>query len=432
MATQMEAARQGRITPAMQVVAASEGVDPEGLREMVAAGVVAIPANPAHTCLVPCGVGQGLRVKVNANLGSSPDRCDPAEELAKLQAALEAGADAVMDLSTGGDLTAMRRQVLEHSPVCVGTVPIYQAAVKITGEDKGIIDLTPDELFGVIEEQAAEGVDFMTVHCGVTRHALERLKAEGRVTDIVSRGGAFLACWMIANNKENPFYEQYDRLLEIARAHDVTLSLGDGLRPGCLADATDRAQITELVTLGELTQRAWAAGVQVMIEGPGHVPLDQVQANIQIQKRLCHNAPFYVLGPLVTDVAAGRDHVACAIGGALAGWAGADFLCYVTPSEHLALPGPEQVYEGVAVTRIAAHAADLARGRQLSWDRDLAMAEARRRMDWETMLGLCLDPKTARAIRESSPPAEEEVCTMCGRFCAVRLIRDYFYPEGRD
>ncbi|MFZ5585781.1 MAG: phosphomethylpyrimidine synthase ThiC [Thermodesulfobacteriota bacterium] len=432
MATQMEAARQGRITPAMRVVAESEGVDPEGLREMVAAGVVAIPANPAHECLTPCGVGQGLRVKVNANIGSSPDRCDPTEEIAKLRAALEAGADAVMDLSTGGDLKAMRRQVLANSPVCVGTVPIYQAAVKATSEERGIIDLTPDELFGVIEEQAAEGVDFMTVHCGVTRHALERLKAEGRVTDIVSRGGAFLACWMIANGKENPFYEQYDRLLEIARAHDVTLSLGDGLRPGCLADATDRAQITELVTLGELTQRAWAAGVQVMIEGPGHVPLDQVQANIQIQKRLCHNAPFYVLGPLVTDVAAGHDHVACAIGGALAGWAGADFLCYVTPSEHLALPGPEQVYEGVAVTRIAAHAADLARGRRQSWERDLAMAEARRRMDWETMLNLCLDPKTARAIRAQSPPAEEEVCTMCGRFCAVRLIRDYFYPEGRD
>ncbi len=432
MATQLEAARQGKITEAMRIVAEAEDLHPQELRALVASGAVAIPANPAHECLVPRGVGQGLTVKVNANIGSSPDRCDPAEELAKLQAALDAGADAVMDLSTGGDLRAMRAQVLANSPVPVGTVPIYQAAVDITGQDKGIVDLTADDLFKVIEDQAREGVDFMTVHCGVNRHALERLRLEGRVTDIVSRGGAFLACWIIANQQENPFYEQYDRLLEIARAHDVTLSLGDGLRPGCLADATDRAQLTELITLGELTQRAWDAGVQVMIEGPGHVPLDQVQANIQIQKRLCHNAPFYVLGPLVTDVAAGHDHVACAIGGALAGWAGADFLCYVTPSEHLALPGPEQVYEGVVTTRIAAHAADLARGRQSAWDRDLAMAEARRRMDWDSMLSLCLDPRTARAIRESSPPAEDEVCTMCGRYCAVRLIRDYFRPGEKD
>ena len=431
MATQLELARQGRLTEAMQLVAQDEGIEPELLRQRVAAGTVAIPANPAHAGLKPCGVGQGLRIKVNANLGSSPDRCDPAEELAKLQAALEAGADAVMDLSTGGDLKALRRQVLDNSPVAVGTVPIYQAAVNAAAQDKGVIDLSADDIFKIIEEQAQEGVDFMTVHCGVTRHALERLKTEGRVTDIVSRGGAFLACWIIANQAENPLYEQYDRLLEIARAHDITLSLGDGLRPGCLADATDRAQISELITLGELTQRAWDAGVQVMIEGPGHVPLDQVQANILLQKRLCHNAPFYVLGPLVTDVAAGHDHVACAIGGALAGWAGADFLCYVTPSEHLALPGPDEVYRGVVVTRIAAHAADIARGRPASIARDRAMADARRRMDWEAMFSLCLDPKTARAIRLKTPPAEEEVCTMCGKFCAMRLIRDYFHPGGR-
>ncbi len=428
--TQLEAARAGKITEAMQAVAQAEGVPAEELRQRVAAGTVAIPANPAHACLIPCGVGQGLKVKVNANIGSSPDRSDPAEEMAKLKAALEAGADAVMDLSTGGDLTVMRRQVLENSPVAVGTVPIYQAAVEVTARDKGIVDLTADDMFGVIEAQAAQGVDFMTVHCGVTRQALERLRAEGRVTDIVSRGGAFLACWILANQAENPFYEQYDRLLEIARAHDVTLSLGDGLRPGCLADATDRAQLTELITLGELTQRAWDAGVQVMIEGPGHVPLDQVQANIVLQKRLCHNAPFYVLGPLVTDIAAGHDHVACAIGGALAAWAGADFLCYVTPSEHLALPGPEQVYEGVITTRIAAHAGDIARGRAASIARDRAMAQARAAMDWEGMMNLCLDPKTARAIRAGSQPEESEVCTMCGRYCAVRLIRDYFRPQG--
>ncbi len=429
--TQLEAARAGRVTEAMAFVARKEGLQPEQIRECLARGAVAIPANPAHVCLKPCGVGEGLTVKVNANIGSSPDRCDPAEEMAKLEAALEAGADAVMDLSTGGDLKAMRRQVLDNCPAAVGTVPIYQSAVEVTSAGRGILDLTVEDLFRVIEEQAREGVDFMTVHCGVTRTALERLKTEGRVTDIVSRGGAFLACWIIAHQQENPLYEQYDRLLEIARAHDVTLSLGDALRPGCLADASDRAQLSELITLGELTERAWKAGVQVMIEGPGHVPLDQVQANVVMQKRLCHNAPFYVLGPLVTDIAAGHDHVACAIGGALAGWAGADFLCYVTPSEHLALPGPEQVYEGVVTTRIAAHAADIARGRAASIARDRAMAEARRKMDWDAMLSLCLDPKTARAIREGSPPAESEVCTMCGRFCAVRLVRDYFYPDGR-
>ncbi len=427
--TQLEAARAGKITEAMAAVAAEEGLEPERLRELVAAGRVAIPANPAHANLKPKGVGEGLTVKVNANLGTSPDRADPEEEKAKLAAALEAGADAVMDLSTGGDLKALRAQVLAGSPVPVGTVPIYQAAVKVTGQDRGIVDMTPDEMFAVIEEQAAEGVDFMTVHCGVTLGALERLRSEGRVTDIVSRGGSFLACWMVANHKENPFYEQYDRLLEILRAHDVTISLGDGLRPGCLADATDRAQVSELITLGELTQRAWDAGVQVMIEGPGHVPLDQVEANIKLQKRLCHNAPFYVLGPLVTDIAAGHDHVACAIGGALAAWAGADFLCYVTPSEHLALPGPEEVYEGVVTTRIAAHAADIARGRKASIQRDRQMAKARRRMDWDQMMALCLDPKTARAIRSGSRPTEDEVCTMCGKYCAVRLMRDYFRPR---
>lgn len=429
--TQLEAARAGVLTEAMASVAGKEGVDPEELRELVAAGKVAIPCNPGHANLEPRGIGQGLKVKVNANIGSSPDRADPAEEKAKLKAALKAGTDAVMDLSTGGDLKALRRQVLENSPVPVGTVPIYQAAVEVTAQDRGVVDMTPEEIFAVIEAQAQEGVDFMTVHCGVTRKALEHLRSEGRVTDIVSRGGSFLACWMVANQAENPLYEQYDRLLEILRAHDVTISLGDGLRPGCLADASDRAQVSELVTLGELTQRAWKAGVQVMIEGPGHVPLDQVQANVQMQKRICQGAPFYVLGPLVTDVAAGHDHVACAIGGALAGWAGADFLCYVTPTEHLALPGPDDVYEGVMVTRIAGHAADIARGNPQAISRDRAMAEARARMDWPRMMDLCLDPKTARAMRESSLPSEEEVCTMCGKYCAVRLMRDFFHPERK-
>ena len=428
--TQLQAARAGKITPAMEKVAAKEGQDAGQIRELVAQGKIAIPANPGHTRLDPYGVGQGLSVKVNANLGSSPDRCDPAEEAEKLSAALEAGADAVMDLSTGGDLTAMRRQVLDLSPVPVGTVPIYQAAVEVTAEGRGIIDITAEDLFRVIEQQAAEGVDFMTVHCGVTRAAVDHLRSEGRITDVVSRGGSFLACWMIANEKENPLYEQYDRLLDICVKHDVTLSLGDGLRPGCLADATDRAQVSELITLGALTQRAWDAGVQVMIEGPGHVPLDQVQANVVLQKRLCHGAPFYVLGPLVTDIAAGHDHVACAIGGALAAWAGADFLCYVTPSEHLALPGPNDVYEGVITTRIAAHAADIARGNQAAIARDRAMAQARKDMDWDAMFNLCLDPKTAKAMRASSPPGEEEVCTMCGKYCAMKLVNEHLH--GKD
>jgi phosphomethylpyrimidine synthase len=425
-ATILEQARAGRVPEAVAAAAEAEGLEPARLAETVAAGRAAVPANPAHAGLKPAGVGEGLAVKVNANLGTSSDRSDPAEERAKLEAALAAGADAVMDLSTGGDLVDLRRQVLELSPAMVGTVPMYQAAVEITAAGRGIVDLTADDLFRVVEAQAAEGVDFMTLHCGVTLSALERLRAEGRVTDVVSRGGSMLACWMVANRAENPLYESYDRLLEILRAHEVTISLGDGLRPGCLADATDRAQVAELITLGELTQRAWEAGVQVMIEGPGHVPLDQVEANVKLQKRLCHHAPFYVLGPLVTDIAAGHDHVACAIGGALAAWAGADFLCYVTPTEHLALPGPDDVYQGVVTTKIAAHAADLARGREASWRRDREMAEARRGMDWQRMMELCLDPATARRIREGSRPADEEVCTMCGEFCAVRLMRDYF------
>ncbi|MCB2189398.1 MAG: phosphomethylpyrimidine synthase ThiC [Deltaproteobacteria bacterium] len=430
MPTQMEAARNGRLTPELEAVARQEGQDPASLRDRVAAGRVAIPANPAHQGLQPCGVGEGLRVKINANLGTSPDLADPAREKEKLQAALAAGADAVMDLSTGGDLMALRQQMLDHCPVPVGTVPIYQAAVDKTASGAGIVDLTAEDLFAAVEAQAVQGVDFMTIHAGLTRAALELVRSEGRVTGIVSRGGSFLACWMVANQAENPFFTQYDRLLEICRAHDVTLSLGDGLRPGCLADATDAPQVHELVTLGQLTRRAWAAGVQVMVEGPGHVPLHQVRANIELQKALCHGAPFYVLGPLVTDVAAGWDHLASAIGGALAAWAGADFLCYVTPSEHLALPGPKEVYEGVMASKIAAHAADLARGNPAAIARDRAMAEARAKMDWETMLTLCLDPQTARAIREASPPGEAEVCTMCGHFCAVRLMKEYLNPGG--
>jgi len=430
MTTQLEAARAGQLTSELLRAAAREGLDPERLREAVAQGKAAIPANPHHANLDPLAIGAGTRIKVNANLGTSADRADPAEELAKLRAAISAGADAVMDLSTGGDIRAIRRLVLENCPVPVGTVPIYEAATEAVARQGGIVHLSPDDLFATIERQAQEGVDFMTVHCGVTLQALERLRREGRVTDIVSRGGAFLTTWMLYHGRENPLYEHYDRLLDIAHSYEVTLSLGDGLRPGCLADATDRAQVSELLTLGELTERAWAAGVQVMIEGPGHVPLDQVQANVLLQKRLCHGAPFYVLGPLVTDIASGYDHIACAIGGAVAGWAGADFLCYVTPAEHLSLPNAEDVREGVIAARIAAHAADIARGLPGARDVDDEMARARKRLDWKRQIELSINPEGAKRRREASQPADSDVCTMCGQFCAIKVVRDYF--KGKD
>lgn len=427
--TQLAKARMGITTDAMKHVAEAEDVPVERLRELISSGRVVIPANPGHKLLEPRGIGEGLTIKVNANIGTSSDRASFDEERAKLEAALEAGADALMDLSTGGDIDQCRRNVLENCSVPVGTVPLYQAVVEAVNQDGGLVHLTPDRIFEVIERQAADGVDFITVHCGLTLSALEVLRAQGRVTDIVSRGGAFLTTWMLHHGLENPLYEQYDRLLDIAREHDVTLSLGDGLRPGCLADATDRAQIHELMTLGELTDRAWARDVQVMIEGPGHVPLNQIRANIVLQKQLCRHAPFYVLGPLVTDVAAGYDHVACAIGGAVAGEAGADFLCYVTPSEHLCLPGPAEVREGVVVTRIAAHAADIARGHRGAIERDLKMSEARKRLDWEAQMSLAIDPVKARSMREANPPGEDDVCTMCGKYCAIKQVRDYFHKE---
>jgi phosphomethylpyrimidine synthase len=331
-----------------------------------------------------------------------------------------------MDLSTGKKVDETRRAILERSNIPVGTVPIYQAVVESVEERGGLIHLAVDNIFDVIERQAKDGVDFITVHCGLTRSALDMLRDQGRVTDIVSRGGAFLTTWMLYHDKENPLYEHFDRLLDIAKEYDMTLSLGDGLRPGCLADATDRAQIHELMILGQLTKRAWMKDVQVMIEGPGHVPLDQIEANVLLQKKLCHEAPFYVLGPLVTDIAAGYDHVACAIGGALAGAAGADFLCYVTPAEHLSLPGVEDVREGVVVTRIAAHAADIARGNKMALERDRKMAIARKNLDWETQMKLAIDPVRARRYRELNPPKEDDVCTMCGKYCAIKQVQKYF------
>ncbi len=424
--TQLSDARAGNITPEMKIVAEKENIDVLLLRDRIAQGRIVIPANINHKNLSPCGIGEGLSIKVNANIGTSSDHAVIEEELEKMRVAIDAGADAVMDLSTGGDINDCRKKIIDASTVPIGTVPIYQAVVEAINNQGGVIHLTVDKIFEVIESQVAEGVDFITVHCGLTRAALEMLKKQGRITDIVSRGGALLTTWMLHHDRENPLYENYDRLLEIAKKYDVTLSLGDGLRPGCLADATDRAQIHELMTLGQLTDEAWARDIQVMIEGPGHVPLNQIRANILLEKQLCKGAPFYVLGPLVTDIAAGYDHVACAIGGAVAGEAGADFLCYVTPSEHLSLPNINDVREGVIVTKIAAHAADIARGNKLAIERDRKMAVARKELDWETMMQCALDPETARRRRGESPPGESDVCTMCGKFCAIKQVREYF------
>jgi len=424
--TQIAKARAGVTTPEMKTVAEREQVDVLWLRDKIAEGRIVIPANANHKGLVPCGIGEGLLIKVNANIGTSSDRAILEEELAKLKVSIEAGTDTVMDLSTGGDIDQCRKRILEESSIPLGTVPIYQAVVDVINERGGVIHLTVDKIFEVIEAQAADGVDFITVHCGLTRAALEMLKDQGRVTDIVSRGGAFLTTWMLHNDRENPLYEYFDRLLDIAKKYDVTLSLGDGLRPGCLADATDRAQIHELMTLGQLTKWAWEKDVQVMIEGPGHVPLNQIKANVLLQKQLCHHAPFYVLGPLVTDIASGYDHVACAIGGAVAGEAGADFLCYVTPAEHLCLPKVEDVREGVIVTRIAAHAADIARGHKLALERDRKMSEARKNLDWDTQMELTIDPEKAKRIRAENMPDEDDVCTMCGKYCAIKQVKEYF------
>jgi len=427
--TQRTEALEGRQTLEMEAVSREEGVSIEWLRERIGLGRIVIPANRNHQGVRPVGIGEGLRIKVNTNLGTSSDHVDLDEELKKLEVAIEAGTDTVMDLSTGGDIPSIRREIIRHAPIPVGTVPIYEAAVEAVRKRKALIAMRWEDLFEVIERQAEEGVDFMTVHCGVTRVSLERLRKNPRLMGIVSRGGSFLVEWMIANEKENPLFEHYDRLLEIARKHDVTLSLGDGLRPGTIWDATDRPQVEETILLGELTERAWAAGVQVMIEGPGHVPLDQIEANILLEKRLCKGAPFYVLGPLVTDVTPGYDHITCAIGGAIAGKAGADFLCYVTPSEHLKLPSADDVREGVIATRIAGHAADLARGNRKAMEWDHAMSTARRQFDWKRQIELAIDPQKARRYHEEGRSSTEDVCTMCGEFCAMKRVKAFLYPD---
>jgi len=423
--TQMKQARAGHLTPEIEKVAEQERLSPQTIMEGISRGTIVIPHNRTLPKSRICGIGCGLRTKVNANIGTSKDRPDLGQEMEKLHAALEAGADTVMDLSTGGDINLIRREILHHSSVPVGTVPIYQAAIESIEEFGAVVKMPEEKLFRVIEEQAADGVDFVTIHAGLTMDAVQRLKKQGRLMDIVSRGGAFLVSWMIHHQRENPLYEHFDRLLDLARRFDLVLSLGDGLRPGALADATDRAQIQELLTLGELAERAWQADVQVMIEGPGHVPMDQIEANIVLQKRLCKNAPFYVLGPLVTDIASGYDHISSAIGAAIAARAGADFICYVTPSEHLRLPTPEDVRDGVIAARIAAHAADIAKKIPGALEWDNKMSQARKSQDWQAQIQLAIYPKTAQRLRQASPPKETATCTMCGEFCAIGMVKDF-------
>lgn len=417
--TQIDAARSGTITKEMKRVAEKERKAPEEIRARVAAGTIAIPANINHKNLDPEGVGTGLRTKVNVNLGISGDLIDPEVELEKVRVALELGAEGIMDLSNHGKTQEFRKQLLEMAPVMIGTVPMYDAIGYL---EKALISITPQDFLDVVRRHAKDGVDFVTIHAGMNRRVIESFKETGRLMNIVSRGGSLIFAWMEATGNENPFYEYYDDVLEILHEYDVTISIGDAMRPGCGYDATDAGQIAELIEIGKLTKRAWDAGVQVMVEGPGHMAIDEIAANMKLQKRLCHDAPFYVLGPLVTDIAPGYDHITAAIGGAVAASSGADFLCYVTPAEHLRLPDVNDVREGLVATKIAAHAADIAKGIPGARDRDNRMSDARRRFDWEEMFDLALDPVKPREYFESAPPTNEESCTMCGKMCAVRTV----------
>jgi phosphomethylpyrimidine synthase len=408
-------------------VLAQEQIPESELLQRVADGRIVIPANRKHANLSARGVGAGLTTKINVNLGVSEDCCNIDMELEKVRKAIALKADAIMDLSTFGGTREFRRRVVEISPVMIGTVPVYDA---VASYGKDVPRITVDDFFNTVRMHAEDGVDFMTIHAGLNRVAVERIRQSPRLTHVVSRGGSILLDWMESNNRENPFYEYFDRLIEICRDYDVTISLGDALRPGCLKDATDAAQIQELIVLGELTKRAWESQVQVIIEGPGHVPLNEVVANMQLQKKLCHGAPFYVLGPIVTDVAPGYDHITSAIGGAIAAANGADFLCYVTPAEHLRLPDLQDMKEGIIAARIAAHAADIAKAIPGAMDWDNAMSKARRELDWQKMIELAMDPEKAKAYRESSKPMDQDVCTMCGDLCAVKRSRRIL--EGQD
>lgn len=415
--TQMEAARRGIVTPELRAVARDEGVSEEFLLSRVAAGTVAIPANVRHTARKSAGVGEGLRTKINVNLGVSGDCRDYAAEMRKAELAVRFGAEAIMDLSNYGKTHDFRRALIERSSAMIGTVPMYDAVGYF---DRDLFALRAEDFLQVVRAHAEEGVDFMTIHAGLNRRAIETFRRAGREMNIVSRGGSLLFAWMEMTGNENPFFEYYDDVLDILREYDVTISLGDALRPGCLKDASDAGQIAELIELGELTRRAWAKDVQVIIEGPGHMALDEIAANMKLQKRLCHNAPFYVLGPIVTDIAPGYDHISSAIGGAVAAASGADFLCYVTPAEHLRLPNEDDVREGIIAAKIAAHAGDIARGLPGARERDDAMAKARYRTDWEEMFRLALDGERARAFFESTPPEDRHTCSMCGKMCALR------------
>jgi phosphomethylpyrimidine synthase len=421
--TRIELAKKGIITDEVKQVALDEGISAEQISSDIAEGLTVISRNVNHD-IKPLGIGRGLKTKVNANIGTSKDRVSLEEEMEKLDVLIQYGADAVMDLSTGGPIVDIRRLLMRKSTIAVGTVPIYEAVAKAAEGKGSIAKMSADDLFDAIEGQAEEGVDFVTVHSGLTRRTIDTLREDGRILDIVSRGGSFLVEWMIYNDKENPLYEQYDRLIEISRKYDLTLSLGDGARPGCLADATDRTQMEELLALGELRDRALEAGVQVIIEGPGHVPINQVELNMKIQKEICKGAPFYVLGPLVTDIAMGYDHIAAAIGGAIGGAAGADFLCYVTPSEHIRLPNIEDVKEGVIASKIAAHAADIAKGVKGAIDMDIEMAKRRKALDWNGQIELSFNPELVKSRRASVPPTESKVCSMCGDFCAIKTVEE--------
>lgn len=415
--TQLEKARNNEITEEMEIVSKKENIEIKHLLKKIANGRIVIPASILHKNLDPIGIGENLSVKVNANIGSSPDKADLDYELEKLKVCIDAKADTVMDLSTGGDIDLIRREIIRNCRIPVGTVPVYQAACKV--ED--VINLNEKDFVAGIKNHIEDGVDFITIHAGLLQNSIPLIRK--RLMGVVSRGGALLLRWMIHHKRENPMYENFDEILKLAKKYDITLSLGDGLRPGCLHDATDEAQISELKVLGDLTLKAWDEDVQVMIEGPGHIPLHQIEENIRMQKKICHNAPFYVLGPLVTDIAPGYDHITSAIGGCLAAFYGADFLCYVTPSEHLGLPNVDEVREGVIASRIAAHAADIAKGLPGSMNWDNEMSTARSNLDWKKMIYLSINPDIARTIRERCTDADEDVCSMCGRFCSVKISK---------
>lgn len=431
MTTQIKAAKAGKITEEMRIVARDEDQSPKSIRQRIAEGTVIITRNTQRENVHPIGIGKGLSTKINANIGTSPDLCNFELEIEKAKIAVKYGADTIMDLSTGGDLNEIRRKILKTVNVPIGTVPIYQTAIQVAKKKGSIMHMTEDDIFSTIEKHAKDGVDFMTVHCGVTQQIVKRLAKHPRLMGVVSRGGTFLAAWILHHKKENPLYANYDYLLEMAAEYDFSLSLGDGLRPGCIFDSTDWPQVQELLTIGELVERARTANVQAMVEGPGHLPLNDIKANVQLEKSTCKDAPFYVLGPIVTEIAPGYDHIVGAIGGAIAGLAGADFLCYLTPSEHLGLPNLEDVKEGVIATKIAAHAVDIVKLGSKAANRDLAMAKARADLNWKKQIENALDPEKATKIRNRVKLKSPETCSMCSEYCAIKILKEALKTEAQ-